>query len=100
MSEVGGWESLMVSRLATPATCSDILRIAVGLFQSSVVTLADWGAQARMSEVDLDENELIGAVQDEETAFYKVPTHLPLTQFSIQQSLPEAQRNQTIESRP
>ena len=28
-----------------------------------------------MSEVDLDENELIGAVQDEETAFYKVPTH-------------------------
>ena len=65
----------MVSRLATPATCSDILRIAVGLFQSSVVTLADWGAQARMSEVDLDENELIGAVQDEETAFYKVPTH-------------------------
>ena len=44
-----------------------------------MVTLADWGAsvgaEARMSEVDLDENELIGAVQDEETAFYKVPTN-------------------------
>ena len=51
-----------------------------------------------MSEVDLDENELIGVVQDEETAFYKVPTHLLLTQFSIQQSLSEAQQTQTIDS--